>query len=230
MVITHHPSSATLMSFASGSLPEALSAVVATHVAMCRLCGDEVARLERVGALLLADLQPVAMSGPRPNVSLASLRHTPPLLRTTTGAPSAAAAPGPAARRNIATLPPSLARLAGAETLDDIAWRRLGPGLWHKPLALSPAAGGDLRMIRVGSGRTMPEHGHGGTELTLVLEGTYRDDVGCFQWGDVADLDEDTQHQPVADVETGCVCLIASERRARFKGVLARLLQPLTGF
>jgi len=75
----------------------------------------------------------------------------------------------------------------------------------------------------------MPEHGHGGSELTLLLRGSYRDEVGHFARGDLADLDETVEHQPVADPETGCICLIGTESKARFKSLFARLLQPLTG-
>jgi anti-sigma factor ChrR (cupin superfamily) len=56
MTITHHLDDATLMSFAAGSLPAALSAVAAAHVAMCTRCRREVAGLERVGGALLAEL------------------------------------------------------------------------------------------------------------------------------------------------------------------------------
>ncbi len=232
MPITHHPDSATLMSYAAGSLPEALSAVVATHLGMCRLCADEVARMERVGAVLLEGLHPIAMVAPRPGIPLDSLRHgqREPIARTTTVGSDASRSGLHAPRSNVATLPPPLARLAAAETLDELAWRRLGPGLWHKPLPLSPGAEGDLRLIRVAAGRAMPEHGHGGTELTLVLDGAYHDVTGHYAPGDVADLDSETEHQPVAAPEDGCICLIASERKARFKSLLARLVQPLTGF
>jgi len=37
------------------------------------------------------------------------------------------------------------------------------------------------------------------------------------------------EHRPIADQETGCIRLIASESKARFKGLVARLVQPLTG-
>jgi anti-sigma factor ChrR (cupin superfamily) len=33
----------------------------------------------------------------------------------------------------------------------------------------------------------------------------------------------------VADAATGCICLIASEKKARFKGIIARLMQPFIG-
>jgi putative transcriptional regulator len=75
----------------------------------------------------------------------------------------------------------------------------------------------------------VPEHGHGGAELTLVLTGSYSDATGRYHRGDVADLDEDVEHQPVVDPDGPCICLIASETKAKFRGMLARLLQPIIG-
>jgi putative transcriptional regulator len=123
--------------------------------------------------------------------------------------------------------PPIAGRVG--RSLDEIAWKRLGPGLWHYPISLSPGASGDLRLIKVAPGKELPEHGHRGEELTLLLRGSYHDEIGTFQEGDIADLDDEVEHRPVADEMTGCICLIASEKKARFKGLIARLLQPFIG-
>ena len=88
---------------------------------------------------------------------------------------------------------------------------------------------GELHLISTSAGRDLPEHGHNGAELTLVLRGAYQDETGQFRVGDAADLDESIEHRPVADPEAGCICVLAFERPARFKGLLPRLLQPLTG-
>ena len=69
MTITHHLDDATLMSFAAGSLPAALSAVAAAHVAMCTRCRREVAGLERVGGALLAELLPATLDRAEPPAS-----------------------------------------------------------------------------------------------------------------------------------------------------------------
>ena len=45
----------------------------------------------------------------------------------------------------------------------------------------------------------------------------------------VADLDAEVEHQPVVDSEQACICLVATEHPARFKGWISRLLQPLVG-
>ena len=125
-------------------------------------------------------------------------------------------------------LPPTIARHFGL-TCDSIPWKRLGPGIWHHRLALSPATVGDLRLLKIAAGRKMPDHGHGGSELTLVLDGAYIDETGAYLRGDMQDVDDEVDHQPVADSKTGCICLIASEQPARFNGFWVRLLQPWTG-
>ena len=101
--------------------------------------------------------------------------------------------------------------------------------MWHVPLQLSPGAKGDLRLIKIAPGQVMPEHGHGGSELSLILDGSYTDAMGRFGVGDLADLDEEVEHKPAADRKTGCVCLIAVEQKARLKGLFARMVQPFVG-
>ena len=84
-------------------------------------------------------------------------------------------------------------------------------------------------MLRINPGLKMPEHGHGGEEMTLILKGAYRDEFGRFAAGDIADLDHHVEHQPRVDSPEPCICLIATETKARFKGRIGRLLQPLIG-
>jgi putative transcriptional regulator len=213
MSITRHLDDATVMSLAAGTLAPALAVVAASHVAVCPLCRHGLAAAEAIGAALLDNLTPVPM-----------LRE-PPTPRTE---PANEQTPA----RAIALpdeLPPPLARLVG-RPLDAVRWRLLGIGIWHHRIALHGAAdSGELHLIRASRGRGLPAHGHNGAELTLVLRGAYRDQTGQFRVGDTADLDESIEHEPVADPDLGCICVLACERPARFKGLLPRLLQPLTG-
>jgi putative transcriptional regulator len=75
----------------------------------------------------------------------------------------------------------------------------------------------------------MLEHGHGGTELTLVLEGAFSDSTGEYLPGDIQEVADEIEHSPVADKVAGCICLIASEERARFRGVVGKVVQAWTG-
>ena len=70
-------------------------------------------------------------------------------------------------------------------------------------------------------------HTHGGSELTLILRGAYRDAIGHFAPGDVADLDSEVEHQPVTVPGVPCICVAATDAPLRFSGWMARLLQPL---
>ena len=221
MTITHHADDATLMSYSAGTLGEALSAVVASHLAMCPGCRAELAKMDQIGGLLLSALPSAAMITlpPRPApLAEACLEE-----KETSACPTHAKLDA-----QTAALPRPLSRLVGND-LNAIAWKRLSLGVWHHRLPLSEGAKGDLRLIKIAPGQMMPEHGHGSTELTLVLDGSYTDELGRFGPGDLADLDQETEHQPIADHKTGCICLIASEEKARFKSILARIVQPFTG-
>jgi putative transcriptional regulator len=203
MTITHHLDDATLMSFAAGAMVDALAAVAAAHIALCPRCRREVAALERVGAALVADLAPARLDRPEPDTRVA---------------------PDHAGRVQQPAAP--LARLLG-EDLDSIKWRWIGSGVWQCPVPLTGQ--GTLNLIKVAPGRAVPEHGHSGSELTLVLRGTLCDETGVYGRGDVADLDEEIAHHPRAGRDTECICLVASEKPARFHGLVARLMRPWHG-
>jgi len=85
------------------------------------------------------------------------------------------------------------------------------------------------RLLRFQCGMTVPAHSHGGRELTLVLSGSLCDRDAIFQRGDIAETDEQTEHQPYAGEGQECICLAVTDAPLRFKGVFARLLQPLFG-
>jgi putative transcriptional regulator len=62
------------------------------------------------------------------------------------------------------------------------------------------------------------------------LRGSFSDEVGRFCRGDVADLDDQIEHQPLVDSEEDCICLIATDAPLRFTTLFGKLVQPITGF
>jgi putative transcriptional regulator len=208
MTITHHLGTETLMSFAAGTLPSALAAVAGAHLALCGRCRNELIWFERIGGALLDELPPHPLRRPAPSLPGNVLD----------AAPQTGRLAGNAAN--------PILRLAG-EDFARVAWRRIGIGLWHHRLPLR--GNGALHLIKAGPGASVPEHGHGGAELTLILRGALSDATGSYGQGDVADLDQEIAHTPVADRQHGCVCAIANEVPTRFHSWLARLLQPWHG-
>jgi len=64
----------------------------------------------------------------------------------------------------------------------------------------------------------------------MILQGAYDDLLGHFGPGDVADLDGETEHQPVTSPGVACICVAATDAPLKFSGWFARTLQPLFGF
>jgi putative transcriptional regulator len=208
MSITRHPDDSTLMSYAAGSLPAALSVIVAAHVAICPRCREEVATMELLGGALLANLPGAALQQPEvptPDVG----RHQP-------------ATPAPVGS---AEVPAPLARLIGND-LDAIRLRWISPGLWQRRVPI--VGGGQLHLLKGAPNVALPKHGHEGGEITMVLRGTMVDAADRYRAGDVCDMDESVVHKPAAGAE-GCICVVAQEHPARFRNLLMRLARPWHG-
>jgi putative transcriptional regulator len=219
----HHPSEATLVAYAAGSTTEGISLVVACHLAFCNSCREAVTEAEAIGGGLLDDLTPAALDDAPRAAVLARLD-------------SPDAAPSATLRLAVSdpSLPAPLARYIARHTGGSVAaspWRPLWPGIAQIDLTSRNREGANLRLLRIAPGRAMPRHGHDGTELTLVLEGSFADEIGHFTRGDVAEVDEDTRHRPVVYGSAECVCLIATDAPLRFGGgLLGRVLQRFVGF
>lgn len=212
---THHLDTSTILAYAAGTLNEAFSVVAASHIAVCPACRDAVRAAEALGGELLGSMADTAVSVDCRSRTLAALEQAT-IHRLPVSAPRS-------------ELPAPLARLIEKVSFDDIAWKKKAPGVAMFDVKLPTAAQGQLKLLLIGAGRAMPEHGHGGEEITMVLKGAYRDHMGRFARGDVADLDEDIEHKPVVEQDGDCICLVATERPTRFKSLAARIMQPFVG-
>lgn len=210
--IDHHPDAATLIDYATGALAPSLAAVVATHLLMCSHCQQGVKALERVGGAMLG--------APGGKDGASRLRSVP-------DASSIRVLEKRTCRSDEAGVLPRAAQeafgLAGG-----IPWKPLGFGVRDCRIATG-RDGGDLRLMKIAPGTAVPEHGHGGTELTLVLAGAFADMTGTYRRGDVQDVDGAIEHQPIVTTEGECICLVASVAPARFTTLTGRLSQLWTG-
>jgi putative transcriptional regulator len=216
LTITHHLDPATILAYAAGTLGEALSLAAASHIAWCEECRAMMRAAETVGGAMMAEAEPAAVSPACREATLAKLDQA--MLHRF-----------PRAKPRRTETPAPLDRLLGGKALDELTWKTKAPGVQMIDLPLTQNSAGKLVLMRIAPGKSMPEHGHGGEEITLILSGAYSDRLGRFAAGDVADLDEDIEHKPVVEAGEACVCLVAIERPTRFKSLPARILQPLIG-
>jgi len=207
MSIRHHLSDPLLIAHAAGSLPEAFGLVVATHISMCDACRAQLATFEAVGgAVILAE--PVALAQGALHAAMARL-----------DLPQISA---PVAKS--CDLPAPLGDYIGGN-LAAVKWRSLGMGV--RQAILPTSKGASARLLYIPAGQAVPDHGHRGTELTLVLRGAFRDATDRFGPGDVEIAGEELEHTPIAEAGEACICLAATDAPLRFSALLPRLLQPL---
>jgi putative transcriptional regulator len=215
--INHHLDDATIIAYAAGTLGEAHGFAVATHLAYCDTCRQAVRQAEALGGEILAEQDGAAVSDMCRAATFASLDA----MGTNTVRSATIS--------NAGELPQVLRGLIGGEKFADLPWKKKAPGVATIELPLSAGSKTHLQLLRIGPGREMPEHGHGGEELTVILQGSYSDHTGRYCAGDVADLDTDIEHQPKVDSDIDCICLVATEAPTRFKSMWARIAQPLIG-
>lgn len=215
MTITHHPDTDLIVAYGAGSLDEASALLISVHMALCPACRTDLEIAECIGGVLVDSELPALPVDAVTHTAIAAAAERP-------------RDPGPAAiplqgRGTDFVFPQPLREYVGGD-LGDIAWRNLGGGIRHFPIKLRSAS--KARLLNIPAGERVPEHGHKGTELTLVLSGSFYDRGSWYRRGDVEFTDEATIHQPVAGPEENCICLAVTDAPLRFRGWLARLVQP----
>lgn len=219
MKIRHHFDDATLMAYSSGSLPQGMAVLVGSHLHWCEECRERVSLTDRIGGDLLEAIEPVAMEQDALATIMARLDEP----ESETKLRSLSSERFDCARTG---LPLPLASMLG-RSLDELDWRRIGYGVQQFDLKLEGP--GATRLLRIAPGVSVPHHTHRGNELTLILRGSYSDELGRFCIGDVADVDTEVKHQPIVDTDEECICLIATDAPLRFTGLMGRLAQPFIG-
>ena len=203
-MIRHHLTDALLMAYAAGTLPEAFSLVAASHVSLCDDCRARLMAYEAVGGAVLEEGETAMLSGPEACFARPVASRTP-------------------ARRRGA-LPGPLAGYVGGG-VEAVKWRTLGMGVRQAILPTSRAA--SARLLYIPAGHAVPDHGHRGMELTLVLQGAFRDATDRFGVGDLEIAGQELEHIPTAEPGADCICLAATDAPLRFKEWLPRVLQPV---
>jgi len=209
--IDHHLTDALLMAYAAGALPEAFNLTVAAHISMCDECRARLGAFECVGGAVLEQAEAVPMSEGSLGATLARIREGGPAEAPRTPRPADGVLPAP------------LHEYVGGD-LDVVRWRPVGMGVKQAILPTSSEA--TARLLYIPAGAAVPDHGHRGTELTLVLQGAFVDETDRFGPGDIEIADEEMDHMPVADIGADCICLAATDASLRFRGIGPRLAQP----
>jgi len=201
-----------LADYAAGHLAAPLHGLVAAHLTLKADNRGYVAALESLHGMELdrIDVKPIQ----RRDEMLESIMKLP-----------AASALKTSTNRDMA-LPAPIAAFFG-DTLTDLAWRSVMPGL--KEIKANTKGGAEASLLWIKAGRVMPSHTHEGTEITLVLKGGFTDASGHYSRGDIAVADGAVNHQPRADDHEDCICFVVNDAPLRLTSRIGRFIQHLSG-
>lgn len=214
------------LDYAAGALDsEAHGVLMASHVELSDAARARVALLDRIGGAVLdtADTAPDSggLSFDADDIFAladAGERASPPV---------AEAGGAPVSERDDIVLPPALQAYL-QRTGVPVRWSFLGPGL-RKAILWRGDDGETLWLLRARPGVSIPHHGHRGSELTLVLKGSFWDGDQQYTRGDLEEADPGVEHDIRIDEAGECVCLALTEGKLRFESPLLRAFQVFTG-
>ena len=198
--------------YVAGALPEPARILVAAHLAIKPEKRVFVEALESMAGKSLEISEPVALSNR--DVRLDAIFN-------------ASALPVSQARaQSDGVIPTPLREFIGFDD-DQIPWKTKMPGYREFPLGVID--GCEATMLWIKAGRKMPSHTHEGSELTLVLDGAFRDMNGRYGRGDISVANEDTDHRPIAEDERACVCFAVTDAPLRLTGSYRQFFSDFLG-
>ncbi len=210
-----HPDLSTLMSYSSGTLSLAFSTLVTSHIETCDHCKEIVQIGNELGASMMENdignkdktedfnefLNKLNNKSNKSEIKEIDFDHN-------------------------SEVPASLQRYIGTD-LDEIQWSFFAPGIQKSQVKISDKSNCHLTFLKIKPNKKIPEHGHKGGELTLVLKGAFEDENGTYAAGDIADHDKSTHHEPVVSSKEDCICVIATDGPMVFKSMIANMYQSI---
>lgn len=208
---------------ASGALSEGARVLMDAHTETSAAARRKTAELDAIGGALLSqeagDVTSMALSADD--------------IFALDDARSDDAVVAPANDRSVApadtaAVLPSAVKDFLRETESEVKWTFLGPGL-QKAVLWTGEPGEKLWLLRAQGGESIPRHGHSGSELTLVLQGSFMDGETEYRPGDVEEADPSVEHDiQIVDGEE-CICLAYTHGKLRYDQPLLKMFQVFTG-
>ncbi len=202
-----------LAAYSSGDLDPALHALVASHLLMAPRNRRYVAALDELAGGELEAIAPLAL--PNRDACLEAIFSAQP--RT-----ASRPAPRIAAGESEIVLPEPLRAYLGSD-LSALRWKSLLPGV--REAVIERKGRGDAKVLWTKGGRRMPRHTHEGSEITLIVQGAFRDKTGLYRTGDIVIAESDLDHQPVTEAGVDCICFAVTDAPIHLTGPVGRIME-----
>lgn len=211
-MIKCHPDNTLLKAFSAGELPLSLSIAMSAHIELCSQCAEQ-AKLVEEGLS-----QNLWKDESSENANFGDM------LQAIMAEPVVKTAKLMVANKASVHVAGKDYQLPNAfRQFKDIKWSGFGPVSRARIVNDEQNVRASLLHIDV-NGR-IPEHQHKGYELTLLLDGSFTDEMGTYHKGDFIWLDGSQTHSPYT--ENGCLCYAVQDAPLHFMRGMSKVLNPL---
>ncbi|MEZ8237833.1 ChrR family anti-sigma-E factor [Vibrio splendidus] len=231
-MIKHHPNAAILKDFVDGTLADSVSLIVSSHVELCEHCQQQVSILTAQAADSVFESDTSAFESDTSGLQLSDSEMDA-FLSDDGEFDFDAIAQITADSSQAIEVTPEVQQVTVADTtftipraLNSVArkdWMNLGK-ISRARLDFDDEAH-HTSLLHIDKDGQVPCHTHKGFEITLLLEGSFEDEMGVYNKGDFIWLDGDHTHQPTT--KEGCVCLTVSSDALYFTKGVSQLFNPL---
>lgn len=213
-----HPSEQMLEDFAEGGLSAGLCVAISAHLEQCESCRfrSTEARDKATENWLQADTKKTGKD--YSHLVAKIVNHA---QQNESDANSATVGEFHMPDHSV-TLPRVLAKVAS----EGLVWKKLAGGINQAQVTLDDET--QCEFIYMKPGSQVPVHRHQGNEITLVLDGSFSDELGHYRKSDFVLRSREHQHQPMS--EEGCLCFAVLDSPLTFTRGLARLMNPINRY
>jgi len=211
-MIKFHPNKQMLAAFSAGELPLSLSIAMSAHIELCDECAAKAVKIE---AQLSHDTwQDTVLEEANFGDMLQAIMSN-----------------EPTPVDKIAIKPKTVTQVGGNNyqlptafsNFNCLKWSGFGPV--SRARVISDEQHVRASLLYIAAQGKIPEHHHKGYELTLLLEGSFEDEMGTYQKGDFIWIDGELNHSPYT--EKGCLCYAVQNAPLHFVRGMSKVLNPL---
>ncbi|PML48930.1 transcriptional regulator [Vibrio lentus] len=231
-MIKHHPNAAILKDFVDGNLADSVSLIVSSHVELCEHCQKQVSMLTAQAADTVFKSDTSAFENDTAGLKLSDSEMDAFLSddgefdfdaidQITADLSQAVEVVVEAQQETVSNTTFTIPRALNSVARKD--WLNLGK-ISRARLDFDDESH-HTSLLHIDKDGQVPCHTHKGFEITLLLEGSFEDEMGVYNKGDFIWLDGEHTHQPAT--KEGCVCLTVSSDALYFTKGVSQLFNPL---
>ena len=230
-MIQHHPTDNILVEFAAGTLDTAQAVAVNAHMHFCTKCQQNIKKMEQTGGAMLDSLDPEALAENSFDKLLSAIEvMAAESISTNHGTDDTLinnkidlrSDEAVKIARDYGRLPNVVAKMMSQKALK---WRYINSSLKTSHL-IAGQNGHQVSLQKISAGGVAPEHDHSGTEMTVVLKGSFSDKEGIYQEGDFILKEPGQIHQPISARNEDCLCLSVESAPVKLTGFFGRMVNP----